>query len=347
MFDRYRPIFFLLCILLAACSGSSDGPTSPNPPPVDNIPPVDNTPPTDNTPPAETTPPVDNTPPAGDAPSAATAVELTLVFSGRQGYRDLLFTPSDSPLPDELFVISFRGAEAIWVRNLDTDSPSGSPIQNSLFGAIAAAIDASGVFYFACFTPVMGSRIGVITVRTLESQTIDFQYNGVSGPSGVALDATGRLFVANTNNGTLSRIDFGDGATPDGHLVDQLAQNLNFGSLNEQLPTHLTVDPEGRLFFCEPAASQIRLWSEDNGLQIFAQGLAQPVGIARRANGNLLITNHGDGTIVEFNLDAQIVQRRDTGLGGDSLYGIAVRQDGGVYIVADESSGGMVYSVDM
>ena len=335
MFDRRLLPHLLLSLLLVACGGGgSDGPTGPDASP------------SPTNPPAATDPTPDDNPPTNNSPPAE-LVDLTPVFAGRRGFRDLLFTPPDSPLPDELFVISFRGAEAIWVRNLGTDSPSGSPIQNSLFGAIAADMDADGLFYFACFTPVMDNNIGVITVRTLESQTIDFQYDGVSGPSGVALDGAGRLFVANTYNGTLSRIDFGDGATPDGHAVDQIAENLNFGPLGDQLPTHLTVDPQGRLFFCEPAASQVRVWSENDGLRIFSQGLFLPVGIAHRANGNLLVTNHGDDTIVELDLDAQVVQRRDTGLGGESLYGIAVRQDGGVYVVADEGSRSVVYRVDL
>lgn len=262
--------------------------------------------------------------------------------------RDLIFGPFGSSLVDELFVVHFEGFEATWVRSFETSSQSLQPIQNSLVGAIAVDIDADARFFFACLTPVMGASVGVVTVRRFDSSVDDFQYRGVDGPIGLALDSQGGLFVANRDSRSVVRIDFADGAPPDGHGFELIAPDLQFAE--GELPAHLLVDPDDRLFICETDAHQIRTWSAEDGLQTFAtadQGLARPVGIARLPGGSLLVTNHGDGSIVELNADGSLMRRIDTGLGAGVLYGIAARGDGRIYVVSDRDGSGSLYQVDL
>ncbi len=186
-------------------------------------------------------------------------------------------------------------------------------IQNSLVGAIAVAMGSDGLFYFACLTPVMGSNFGVVTVRDFNSRVSDFQYAGVSGPTGVAIDGQNRVYVANHRNGTISRVYVGDGSSPGAHSAQTLAGDLSFGSDN--LPNHLFLDAAENLYICETAANRIQLLSGSD-LGIFAsQGLNQPVGIAQRANGNFLVSNHGNGTIVELNAGGEVVQVGGYGIG--------------------------------
>ncbi|MBI2505300.1 MAG: hypothetical protein HYW07_18960 [Candidatus Latescibacteria bacterium] len=255
--------------------------------------------------------------------------------------RDLVFGPAGSRYAGELFVVDFVGAEAVWIKDLGTEAQSTQAIENSLVGAIAAEMDPTGRLFFACATPTMGGTQGVITVRSVGGQVVDFQYAGVSAPTGVALDGSGRLYVANRNDGTLVRIDFSDGARPDNHRVETLAGNLSFATAG-LLPSHLLVDPAGRLFLCETGGNRVRTWTEEEGLRIFAgpdQGLNQPVGIARLDNGHLLVTNHGDGTLVELDDQGLPLERIDTGLGQGQLYGVAVRNDGQVYVAAGDGAG--------
>ena len=274
----------------------------------------------------------------GDDTSPEPTSPLTELLSSQPSPRDLIFGPAGSSAADELFVVNFASAEAVWIVDFERDSQQVGTVQNSLSGAIAVDADAAGNFYFACLTPVMGGNVGVITVRTLSERVPDFQYKGVRTPTGVALDSRGRLFVANRDQGSVVRVDFADGNQRDSHDVATIAQGLDFGTGN--LPNHLLVDPEGRLFIAETAADQVRLWSASGGLQVFAgpgASLDRPVGIARRDNGNILVTNHGDGSVVELDSTGQVVQQIDTGLGANTLFGIDVRADGRVYLVAGRS----------
>jgi DNA-binding beta-propeller fold protein YncE len=194
----------------------------------------------------------------------------------------------------------------------------------------------------------MGSNVGVITVRLFDSSVIDAQYPGVAGPLGVALDSVGRLFVANRDSRSVTRIDFADGNEADNHGFEVIAEDLSF--TGEELPAHLLVDPNDKLFICETDENRIQVWSDDDGQEVFAtaaQGLSRPVGIARRSNGNILVTNHADGSIVELDPEGAVVRRIDTGLGDRVLHGIAVRADGQVYVVTDVDGTGNVYRVDL
>jgi streptogramin lyase len=313
--SRISAFLLLALCTLIACDDpdSGNGVDSPTGPSVTNPPPSDNTP---------------------DDPASP----LTELLSRQPSPRDLIFGPAGSLFADELFVVNFASAEALWIIDFESDNQQVGTVQNSLSGAIAVDADAAGNFYFACLTPVMGPNVGVITVRTLDERVPDFQYRGVRAPTGVALDERGRLFVANRNEGSVVRIDFADGNGRDSHTFTTVVEGLNFGAAS--LPNHLLVDPQGALFIAETAANQVRIWSPIGGLQVFAgssQGLDLPVGIARRENGNILVTNNGDGSIVELDSTGQVVQRIDTGLGADTLFGIDVRADGRVYLVAGRS----------
>jgi sugar lactone lactonase YvrE len=331
-----------LFLTLAACGGSGDdNPTAPEP---------------GATPGASETPDSDPVAPgedgaAPDRPADAGELDdelLTEVASDLPAPRDLIFGRPGSSLNDELFVVNFVGAEAIWVRNFEEASQSLTRIQDSLVGAIAVDVDGEGRFFFACLTPVMGSNIGVITVRLFDSSVIDAQYPGVAGPLGVALDSVGRLFVANRDSRSVTRIDFADGNGADRHDFEIIAEDLSFSS--EELPAHLLVDPNDRLFICETDMNRIQVWSDDDGQEVFAtaaQGLSRPVGIARRSNGNILVTNNGDSSIVELDPEGAAVRRIDTGFGNGVLHGIAVRADGQVYVVTDIDGIGSVFRVDL
>lgn len=341
----------LSCTLMATCaltacgSDSSDGnpaPTAPTPsdtndPPGNNpnTPPADNgNQDTDSPPPADNgNQDTDSTPPAnGEAP---TFVEL---LQNLLAPRDLIFGPAGTDFADEFFVVNFASAEAVWVVDFEQPTQNVGTVQSSLVGAIAVDADSDGRFYFACLIPVMGSNVGVVTVRTIDESVPDFQYKGLMTPTGVALDGQGGLFVANRDLGTVVRVRFDDGQDRDNHAVEPIAQQLSFGA--EDLPNHMLVDPAGRLFICETAGDRVRVWSDEDGLQFFAGselGLDRPVGIARRANGNLLVTNHGSGHIVELTSEGQFVNLIDTELGPDALYGITVRGDGRVYFIGGRS----------
>ncbi len=339
--SRCRILCFL-ALLLAACGGDGgDRPTSSEPP-SGTTPQEESSP----TPPpqeggTEVPEQTETEPPPSSPPGEASQEILVEVAANLRSPRDLVFGPLGSPYADELFAVNFVGVEAVWIKNLETEAQVAQPIQNSLAGAIAGEMDGAGRFFFACATPTMGGNQGVITVRTVAGQVEDFQYAGVSTPTGVALDKAGRLYVANRSSNSITRLDFSDGARPDNHQFKVIAENLSFATAG-LLPNHLLVDPAGRLFLCETGGNRVRTWTEEEGLRIFAgpdQGLNQPVGIARLGNGHILVTNHGDGSIVELDEQGFPLERIDTGLGQGQLYGIAVRSDSRIYVAAGDGRG--------
>lgn len=272
---------------------------------------------------------------------------LAELVTGLSTPRDLIFGPPGSGLDDELFVVSFEGAEATWIRNFGQDSQALAPSQASLVGAMSVDIDANGNFYFACMTPQMGAFIGVVTVRRSDNSVVDFQYRGLNAPTGVALDGEGGLYVFNRGEGSVVRIAMDDGAAADNHGVEVIAEGLRV--TDEVLPNHLLVDAGGRLLICETGAGRVLVYEDDEVSTLAGpdQGLAHPVSIAQLVSGNYLVANHGDGMLVELAPAGGLVRAIDTGLGSERLQAVAVRGDGSVYVVDDRDGQGSVFAVDV
>ena len=330
---RLRLLFLVMLTgSLMACGGSDSSPSAPAAdPPLDTGSGAD----------AGGVPADDS---MDDDPVADTDGILTELVSGLRTPRDLMFGPAGSELDDELFVVHFEGVEATWVQDVDS-TPVQRRFENSLVGAMAVDLDTGGNFYFACLTPVMGANIGVVTVRTINSRVVDFQYSGIDGPVGVALDAAGGLFVFNRVAGTVVRIDFGDGAGPDQHGVQIIAENLLV--TDEVLPAHLFVDASGRLLIAETAANRVLVWA-DGELETYADaGLNRPVGIAQLPSGNILVASYGDGALVEFDGGGALVRTIDTELGENRLQSVAVRGDGSVFVVDDDGGRGGLFRVNL
>ena len=334
---RRNPLpFIFLAIALSTCGGDDSSPSAPTD--------------SDTGTQADTDPLPGSADGSDDSPGDGSAPDsggpLTELVSGLRSPRDLVFGPPGSGLDDELFVVHFEGVEATWIQAVDSGAPVLQRFENSLVGAIAVDIDATGRFYFACLTPVMGATAGVITVRTLDGQVLGFQYAGVDRPSGVALDADGGLFVFNRGTRSVVRIDFADGASADRHGVRIVAENLLVTA--DILPSHLLVDGD-RLLIAETGANRVLAWV-DGELDVFADaaaGLDQPVGIAALPSGNILVANYGDGLLVELDAQGTLLRTVDTELGEQRLQSIAVRGDGAIFLVDDDGGFGSLYRVTL
>ncbi len=325
-------LLILTCLLLTACGGDGGG---ANPSGPDAGVPSDSD--TNGTGSADTD--------GGDGLSAP-AENLVELVSDLATPRDLIFGPPGSGLDDELFVVSFLGAEATWVRNFGESTQSLQPFQGSLVGAMAVDMDSEGRFYFACMTPVMGAFVGVVTVRGIDNSVTDFQYRGLSEPTGVALDRQGGLFVFNRTTGSVVRLDLSDGAGADNHAVTTIAEGLQV--TDEVLPNHLFVDEAGRLLICETGAGRLLVY-DDGELATLAgpdQGLDRPVSLVQLSSGHYLVANNGNGHLVELDAEGIRVSTIDTGLDSGRLQAVATNADGAIYIVDDTNGVGSVYLVE-
>lgn len=109
------------------------------------------------------------------------------------------------------------------------------------------------------------------------------------GPTGMAFDASGNLYVSNQIGGNVRR--FGPDGTDLGNFVAGVS-----------MPWGLAFDASGHLYVAIRGASEVRRYAADGTpLGVFAStGLNQPIGIAFDPHGNLLVANFGDSTIQKF-----------------------------------------------
>ena len=221
-------------------------------------------------------------------------------------------------------VLTERGAGLRSLRDL-TFGPTDSGLDDELFVVHFEGVEATWVQAIDS-TPVL---------RRFENSLV----------GAVALDANGGLFVFNRGSRSVVRIDFADGVPVDRHAVQIIAENL---AVTEQiLPSHLFLDDAGRLFISETAANRVLVWSAGE-LETFTESrVSIPTGIAQLPAGNLVIANHGDGTLTEFSGEGDFLRIIDTGLGDRRLLSIAVRGDGVLFAVDDNGSSSSVYEVNL
>lgn len=111
------------------------------------------------------------------------------------------------------------------------------------------------------------------------------------GPSGIAVDARGRLWVADTGN------DRVQGFTRDGELVRVLAGRL-------RAPEAVAVDQAGNVFVADTGNSRALQYSWWGGfVREFGPGLLErPRGIALDGAGRLLVADAGHGRVARFDI---------------------------------------------
>lgn len=201
---------------------------------------------------------------------------------------------------------------------------NGAAASAQLNSPAAVAVDAAGNLYIADFSNQVVRRVTAGgTITTLAGTGVaGFGGDGgpaaaaqLNGPAGVAVDASGNVYVSDSGNHRVRRIDpngvittfAGDGNVDDtGSSGPAISQHLSS-------PSGLAVDASGDLFISDPGASRIRMitagglmltiggtgaagYSGDTGPASAAQfnGVS---GITVDSSGNLYVADRGNNVI--------------------------------------------------
>lgn len=128
--------------------------------------------------------------------------------------------------------------------------------------------------------------------------------NGV--PGHLALDTqTGLLYVADTGNGRIARLDTRAGS---------LAQAVPIQGIHQETP--LKRVQGAQLETLTPAGA-----------------LSRPAGLILSAGGKLVVSDHGTGKIAVFEADGTLLGEADTGLGAGALMGLAETPQGKLLVL--------------
>lgn len=165
----------------------------------------------------------------------------------------------------------------------------------------------------------------------------------ISGPSDVAFDSAGNIYVADTNNNRIEKY------SPTGEFL-AVAGGFSSSDLTFNQPWSMTVTSDGTVFVADTWEHKIVRLDADlkktkewgSGGQTDAGGdpfkLFGPREIALTADGHLLVADTGNGRVIEYTQDGDFVRQFGSkGKSGDPLQfdepvGIAAGINGDIYI---------------
>ncbi len=178
----------------------------------------------------------------------------------------------------------------------------------------------------------------------------DARAASLMGPEGLAVDSKGNLYVADTRNNRIRRIDSETG------LISTFAGNgsTSFGgdggpatSAGLFVPTDCLIDMDGNLLIADSSHGQIRKVDTRSGvITTPADGLGFVTGLSLDSSGGVFAALEFDNIVVRIAFPSAIVrtvagngQRRYHGDGGQAIAatldlpdGLALDRDGNIYI---------------
>mgnify|MGYP003964844697 CR=1 FL=1 len=151
-------------------------------------------------------------------------------------------------------------------------------------------------------------------------------------PKDVAVDSTGNIYVADTDNHKIKKI------TPDG-VVTTISGTFNF-------PSGLAIDPAGNIYVADYGSNTIKKITPDGVVTTFASSFNSPRGLDVDSTGNIYVADYGSNTIKKITPDGVVTTFAGSGVQGfKNALNVAAEFNSPIDIVID--SAGNIYVADM
>ncbi len=139
--------------------------------------------------------------------------------------------------------------------------------------------------------------------------------SGFSQPDGVAVDAAGDVFVADTNGNSVDEV------LPDGSI---LAIGSGFSN-----PTGVAVNAAGDVFLADASANAVNEVLPDGSILPIGSGFSNPTGVAVDAAGDVFVADYNHNAVKEILPNGEI---KPIGSGFNLPFGVTVDAAGNIFV---------------
>ncbi|MDO3625747.1 putative Ig domain-containing protein [Mucilaginibacter sp. BT774] len=167
---------------------------------------------------------------------------------------------------------------------------------------------------------------GAVTGYSYSSTGTSLTGATLSGPSLMAIDASGNIYVCNYNNGTISEYN------SSGTYIGKFASGFGFNN-----PCGIVFDSSGNAYVMDTGNGAIyKFSSSGTSLGTIASGLGHPLGIAIDASNNIYIATYNTGTnvssVTKYSSSGSLLLTLPT-TGMNQADGVAIDASGNIYVL--------------
>ncbi|MBX7222962.1 MAG: hypothetical protein K1Y36_23640 [Blastocatellia bacterium] len=267
-----------------------------------------------------------------EAGTPAPTVTLTKFIESPDKTPDLYHM---TEVPDGSYAVTQYSTRSLVLAN---SAGTVTQVQRSSFLLVSSiAFYSRDVAYTTCVPTILASR-------SFRPQDFGFEglppgnLGGVSNPRymmGVDGLISRTFFLSNGGTGEIRLID------PDTRSTSKVIANgftLSSTDANTRGLEQLAYDKKTRTIFAlDSGKGTLVAVDEVAGSQkVLRSGFKYPFGLALMPNGNLLVSDRGDGSLTEVTTAGQLVNTYDTKQGADALRGLFVNSKGEIFLIVDK-----------
>jgi streptogramin lyase len=142
--------------------------------------------------------------------------------------------------------------------------------------------------------------------------------SGFNGPFGVAVDSSGNIYVADSNNYAIKRMD------ANGNNITTLGSDFTY-------PQGITVDSSGNIYVADVSNDVIRrMDANGNNITTLGSGFDGPFGVAVDSSGNIYVADTYNNVIKRMDANGNNITELGSGL--LMPFGVAVDSSGNIYV---------------